>query len=111
MPEALWLTRESFKSVDGDRFAGWKEVYLIFDSDIVNYFLKITEGRDRMPNCVICVVSRALIGSGRVVVAWSRKCCLGPSEIASFVSQVLFKEGGRKVTPRFHISANIGFIG
>ena len=64
-----------------------------------------------MPNCVICVVSRALIGGWGVVVAWSRKCCLGPSETASFVSRVLFKDGGRKVSPRFHIPVNIGFIG
>ena len=48
-----------------------------------------------MPNCVICVVSRALSGGWGVVVAWSRKCCLGPSETASFVSRVLFKDGGR----------------
>ena len=33
----------------------------------------------------------------------SRKSCLGLAEIASFVSLVLFKNAGRKVSPRFHL--------
>ena len=38
-----------------------------------------------------------------VLVAWSRKSCLGPAEIASFASLVLFKNVGLKVSPRFHL--------
>ena len=38
-----------------------------------------------------------------VLVAWSRKYCLGPVDIASFVSLVLFKNAGRKVSARFHL--------
>ena len=37
-----------------------------------------------------------------VLVAWSRKFCLGPAGIASFLSLVLFKNAGHKVSPRFH---------
>ena len=33
----------------------------------------------------------------------SRKSCLGLAEIASFVSLVLFKNAGRKVSPIFHL--------
>ena len=38
-----------------------------------------------------------------VLVAWSRKSCLGPVEIASFVFLVLFKDGGCWVSLRFHL--------
>ena len=38
-----------------------------------------------------------------VLVACSRKSCLGPAEIASFVSLVLFKNAGHEVSPRFHL--------
>ena len=38
-----------------------------------------------------------------MVVAWSRKSCLGPAEIVSFVCVILFKDEGRRVSPRFHI--------
>ena len=38
-----------------------------------------------------------------MVLVWSRKSCLGPAEIASFVFLVLFKDGEHKVSPRFHI--------
>ena len=34
-----------------------------------------------------------------MVVAWSRKSCLGPADIAPF----LFKDGGPSVSPRFHL--------
>ena len=34
---------------------------------------------------------------------WSRKSCLGLAKIASFVSLILFKDGGRKVSPRFQL--------
>ena len=58
---------------------------LLFNSDIVNLLLKTNMGRDRRPNFVIFVVWSALIVSRWVVVAWSRKSCLGPAEISSFV--------------------------
>ena len=38
-----------------------------------------------------------------VLVAWSRKSCLRPVEIASFVFLVLFKDGGCWVSLRFHL--------
>ena len=37
-----------------------------------------------------------------MVVACSRKSCLGPAEFASFVCLVLFKDGRRRVGRRFH---------
>ena len=37
------------------------------------------------------------------MVIWSKKSYLGPDEIISFVFLVLFKDVGRKVTPRFHL--------
>ena len=58
---------------------------LLFNSDIVNLLLKTNMGRDRRPNFVIFVVWSALIVGRWVVVAWSRKSCLGPVEISSFV--------------------------
>ena len=58
--------------------------------------------RDRKPNFVIFVIWSALIAGGWVVVACSRKSCLGPAEFASFVCLVLFKDGGRRVGRRFH---------
>ena len=64
-------------------------------------------GRNRRPNFVIFVVWYTLIVGGwvlvGVLVACSRKSCLGPAEIASFLSLVLFKNAGRKVSPRFHL--------
>ena len=38
-----------------------------------------------------------------MVVAWSRGCCLGPTEIASFVFLALFKDGRPSVSERFHL--------
>ena len=38
-----------------------------------------------------------------MVLVWSRKSCLGPTEIASFVFLVLFKDGQCRVSPRFHL--------
>ena len=38
-----------------------------------------------------------------MVVTWSRNSSLGPAEIASFVHLVLFKDEGRRVSPRFHL--------
>ena len=36
-----------------------------------------------------------------MVVAWSRKYCLEPAEIASLVCLVLFKDKGRRMSQRF----------
>ena len=36
-------------------------------------------------------------------LVWSRKFCLGQAEIKFFVFLVLFKDGGHKVSPRFHL--------
>ena len=38
-----------------------------------------------------------------MVLVWSREFWLGPAEVASFVFLVLFKDGGCRVTPRFHL--------
>ena len=65
--------------------------------------LKNQWGRDRSSNFIIYVVCSALIASGWVVVAWSKKSCLGPAEIASFVCRVLFKDNGCRMIPRFHL--------
>ena len=51
--------------------------------------------------CYFCNLKYFIVG-GRVVVAWSRSY-LGLAEIASFVSLILFKDGGRRVSPRFHL--------
>lgn len=45
----------------------------LFNFDMVNLLLKINERQDRRPNCVILIVSSALIVSDWVVVAWRRK--------------------------------------
>ena len=58
---------------------------LLFNSDIGNLLIKANGGRDRRPNFVIFEIWTALIVGGWVVVAWSRKSCLGPAEISSFV--------------------------
>ena len=54
----------------------------MFNFDIVNLLLNINRGRNKRPNFVILVVWYTLIVGGlvllRVLVAWSRKSCLGP---------------------------------
>ena len=62
-----------------------------FNSDIVNYLLKTTGGEAEglffyFYLFIFFVVWSALIAGGYVVVAWSRKYCLGLAEIACFVS-------------------------
>ena len=37
-----------------------------------------------------------------MVVAWSRKSSLGPAEIAYYVCLILFKDGGCRMSSRFH---------
>ena len=44
-----------------------------------------------------------LIVGGWVALAFSRKSYLGPAEIVSCVFLVLFKDGGRKVSPKYHL--------
>ena len=39
---------------------------------------------------------------GWMVVAWSRKSSLGPAEIAYYVCLILFKDGGCRMSSRFH---------
>ena len=73
----------------------------------MNLLLNINMGRKKRPNFVILVVWYTLIVGElvllAVLVAWSRTSCLGPAEITSLVSLVLFKNAGRKVSPRFHL--------
>ena len=38
-----------------------------------------------------------------MVLMWSRKSCLGSIEIAFFAFLVLFKDGGCRISPRFHL--------
>ena len=56
-------------------------------------FVKDQWGRNRGPNLVIFVFCSTLIIGGCVLVAWSRKYCLGTAKTASFVFPVLFKDG------------------
>ena len=88
-----------------------ESMFLLFNSDIVNLLLNTNRGGggggDRRSNFVIFVVWYTLI-VGRwvlvgMLVAWSRKSCLGLVEITSFLSLVLFKNAGRKVSPRFYL--------
>ena len=53
-------------------------------------------GTDRKINFVIFAVWSALV-AGVWMVAWSRRYCLGPAEIASFMHLILFKDGGLRV--------------
>ena len=59
--------------------------------------------RGRRPNFLIFVVWSALIAGGWMVVLWSRKSSLGPVKIASFLCLVLFKDEGRRLSPRLHL--------
>ena len=81
-------------------------MFSLFNSDIANLLLNIDRRRNKKPNFIF-VVWYTLIFYGfvlvGVLVAWSRKSCLGPAEIASFVSLVLFKNAGRKLSPRLHL--------
>ena len=59
----------------------------LFNSVIVNLLLNINRGRNKRSNFVIFVVWCTLIVSGlvlvEVLVAWSRKSCLGLAEIVT----------------------------
>ena len=69
-------------------------MFSLLNSDIANLLLNIDRRRNKKPNFIF-VVWYTLIFYGfvlvGVLVAWSIKSCLGPAEIASFVSLVLFK--------------------
>ena len=79
---------------------------LLFNSDIANLLLNTNGRRNRRPNFVIFVVRYTLIIGGWVFcggLGGVEQVKLGQAEIASFVSLVLFKNAGRKVSPRFHL--------
>ena len=89
-----------------DRFLERKYMYLLFNSDIVNLLLNTDGEKTEDLILIIFVVWNTLIvGPWAMVgllVAWSRKSCLGPAEISSFVFLGFFKDGGRRVTLRFY---------
>ena len=87
------LTNQISTQLVQDRFPVRENMHLLSDSDIVNLLLKTNGGRNRGPNLVIFVFCSTLIIGGCVLVAWSRKYCLGTAKIASFVFPVLFKDG------------------
>ena len=78
-------------------------MYLPFNSNSVILQLKTNWGETEKPYFVIFVVWSSLIVGGWVVVAWTRECCLGPADIASFLFLLLFKDRERRVSPRFHL--------
>ena len=78
-------------------------MYLPFNSNSVILQLKTNWGETEKPYFVIFVVWSSLIVGGWVVVPWTRKCCLGPADIASFLFLLLFKDRERRVSPRFHL--------
>ena len=92
---AGWLTNQISAQVVAD--------HLLFNSDIVNLLLKTNLGRNRRPNFVVFVVWNTLVVGVLVLVVWSRKSCLGPAKIASFVFLILFKIGGPRVSLRFRL--------
>ena len=68
-------------------------MFTLFNSDIVKLLLTVNRGRRKRLNFVIFVVWYTLIVGGLVLVGVlvvrSRKPCLEPAEIASFVFRVL----------------------
>ena len=102
-----WLANQVTVQVNEVRSQIRENVFLLLNSDIMNLLLNTNGGRNRKPNFVIFVDWYTLIVGGwvlvGVLVAWSRKSCLGPAEIVSFMSVVLFKNAGCKMSPRFHI--------
>ena len=75
-------------------------MYLVFNPDIVSLLLNTNGGETVLQFwSTLIVVGSVLVG---VLLAWSRKSCLGPAEIASFVFLILFKDGRRGVSLRFY---------
>ena len=60
----------------------------------ISILLNLNRGRKKRPNFVIFVVWYTLFVGGLVLVG-VLVACLGPAEIVSFVSLVLFKNAGR----------------
>ena len=73
-----------------------ENMYLLFNSNIVNLLLKTKWGRNRRPYFVLFLVSSVLIVGRWGLVAWSRKPCLGPAGIAYFVFLDLFNDERRR---------------
>ena len=71
---------------------------VLFNVDIVNLLLKKTMRGDTEHIIFIFVVWSALVVSGWVVAAWSRKSYLGPAKISSVVYLVKFKDRGGRVS-------------
>ena len=69
----------------------------------MNLLLRTDGERNRRPSFVIFVVWSDLIVGRWLVVVWSRRFCLEPVEVASFLFLVLFKDGGCRVSPRSHL--------
>ena len=88
-----------------DYFPRGQNINLRFNSNIENFLLKNQWGKDRNPDFVILLVWSPLIVREWVVVLWSRKVCLGPAEIPSFVLRVLLNYGRRRVRPRYYLFA------
>ena len=89
--------KSDFNSSPPRSFLKRENMYLLFNSVIMNLLLNINWGRNRRFSFTIFVVWSTLVGGGCVLVgvllvAWSRKSCLGPTEIASFVFLVLFED-------------------
>ena len=49
------------------------------------------------------MVRSVIFVSDWVVMAWSGKSCLGPGEISPNVFLVQFRDGGRRMSPIFHL--------
>ena len=74
--------------------------HFLFNPDIEYFVLKTDREKGRRPYFIIFAFWSALIVTGWWLMRWSRKSYLRPNEIFLFL--VLFKDGGRKVGPRFY---------
>ena len=95
----LMVSKAQFRSSDPRLFPGGQTYQFWYCKSSV----KKQWGRDRRPISVICVVRSVIFVGGWVVMAWNWKSCLGPVEISPNVFLVQFKEGGRRVSPAFHL--------
>ena len=90
------LTNQITFLTASDRHPVRENLNLLFICDIVNLLLN-TNGGETEGLILLFVVWSTLIVGWWVLVAWSRRSCLGPAEITPFVFLVLFKDGGRRV--------------
>ena len=101
------LTNQISFLTSRDRLPVRENMNLLFSCDIVNFLLNTNGGETEGLILLFYVVWSTLIVGGwvlvGVLVAWSRKSCLGPAEITPFVFLVLLKDGGRRVSLRFHL--------